>query len=77
MSLMSAFCLSCVHSAAAWPTLGELFARAARDTRIVERGCRCLRFGIKGAARAADPLLPSLLDMLAMHFKITRHSAFL
>eukprot|EP00200_Dunaliella_tertiolecta_P006984 CAMPEP_0202382050 /NCGR_PEP_ID=MMETSP1127-20130417/40683_1 /ASSEMBLY_ACC=CAM_ASM_000462 /TAXON_ID=3047 /ORGANISM="Dunaliella tertiolecta, Strain CCMP1320" /LENGTH=1111 /DNA_ID=CAMNT_0048981157 /DNA_START=70 /DNA_END=3405 /DNA_ORIENTATION=+ len=63
--------------AASWQMLNELFKRCAGDARIIERGCRCLRLGVKGAARAADPLLPSLLEMLALHFKATRHSAFL
>ena len=61
----------------AWPTLTELCVRAGKDARIMEQTCRALRLAVKGAQRAAAPLLPALKDALAIHFQATHQPAFL
>ena len=47
------------------------------EQMVVERACRALRTGIKGAGKAAAPLLPTLFDVLPSRFRSTRHSALL
>ncbi|KAJ9534838.1 hypothetical protein QJQ45_017280, partial [Haematococcus lacustris] len=59
-----------------WPGLDLVFERAAGDVRILERGCRLLRVGVKAAAREGGQLLPTLLPALVRHFQASSHSAF-
>lgn len=43
----------------------------------MERACRALRYGVKGAGKAVTPMLSVLFDVLPSRFRSTRHSALL
>jgi hypothetical protein len=54
-----------------------VFSRAPRDERILERACRVVRLGIKGAGREGAARLPAVLQATTSHFAATSHPAFL
>ncbi|GFR52885.1 hypothetical protein Agub_g15517, partial [Astrephomene gubernaculifera] len=60
-----------------WPVLDALLSSCSGCPKTVEHTLRTLRYGIKGAGRAAAQLLPTLLEVLPARFTTTRHSAFL
>lgn len=60
-----------------WPVLDALLARCSGCPKTTEHALRTLRYGIKGAGKAAAQLLPTLLEVLPARFTTTRHSAFL
>ncbi|XP_047992380.1 transportin-3 [Leguminivora glycinivorella] len=61
----------------AWPVLHDVLIKYQSDGRVMERGCRALRFALRCCARRAAPLLPHLARAMADIYAQHQHSCLL
>ncbi|XP_021198005.2 transportin-3 [Helicoverpa armigera] len=61
----------------AWPVLQAALDRYATDGRVMERWCRCVRFGVRMGGKRAAALAPALASRLQQLYRIRPHSCVL
>ncbi|XP_035433537.2 transportin-3 [Spodoptera frugiperda] len=61
----------------AWPVLQEALDKYAMDGRVMERWCRCVRFGVRMGGRRAAGLAPALAARLQAVYRARAHSCVL
>ncbi|KAJ8730493.1 hypothetical protein PYW08_001906 [Mythimna loreyi] len=61
----------------AWPVLQDALDKYASDGRVMERWCRCVRFGVRCGGKRASALAPALAERLQQLYRIRPHSCVL
>lgn len=68
----------CVPALAdAWPVLQQVLDKYGRDGRVMERWCRCVRFGVRCGGRRVAALAPALCERLRRAYAGAPHSCVL
>ncbi|VVD03314.1 unnamed protein product [Leptidea sinapis] len=61
----------------AWPVVHQVMNKYINDGRVMERACRCVRFMVRGTARAAAELLGEWAEALPRLYLRRPHSCLL
>ncbi len=61
----------------AWPHLSRTLTAFRSDARVMERGCRCIRFAIRCLRTQFGPILPRLAEQMVAIYREHPHSCFL
>ncbi|KAK3701544.1 hypothetical protein QZH41_020530, partial [Actinostola sp. cb2023] len=60
-----------------WPVLSSICDKFQTDNRVIERGCRCIRFAIRCIGKSARNLLTPLVPQMVRIYGAHSHSCFL
>ena len=54
-----------------WPVLSKVFSKCARDGKIIERCCRCIRFAVRCLGKNSTSFVqPLITEVLKVFFHI-------
>ncbi|XP_014259711.1 transportin-3 [Cimex lectularius] len=60
-----------------WPVLSSVCTKYARDTHIIEKSCRCLRYILRCVGRQSANILEPLVKQIVNLYSQYQHSSFL
>lgn len=60
-----------------WPIISEILIKYQAEGRVMERVCRCVRYGVRSIGKQAAPLLEPLVKQMVEIYATHHHSCFL
>lgn len=60
-----------------WPIISEILNKYQTEGRVMERVCRCVRYGVRSIGKQATPLLEPLVKQMVELYATHHHSCFL
>ncbi|CAK1600531.1 unnamed protein product [Parnassius mnemosyne] len=60
-----------------WPVIRDVMKKWVSEGRVMERACRCLRFGLRAAGKSSAALVPELCEVLPQLYNERPHGCVL